>query len=115
MRLIVTESIEHKARSIWISFDDIYDFIKIHRNFWLEQLCSPLPDTIAYKGYMSRWERIVVFAITYKGIIYPVYIWDKHDIIAKNITVQAVRKFTETWQKKIEQDIIAKKIKIRHF
>ena len=115
MRLIVTESIEAKARKIWMTFDDIYDFIKVNRSGWLEELCSPLANTIAYKGYMSNVQRIIIFAIVGKGLVYPVYIWDKNDPIAKNITVQAVRKYGNIRHKQVENEIIERKIKIRHF
>ena len=115
MRVIITHSIEKKAEKIWITFDDIFDFIQNNWGSWLENLCSPLADTTAYKGYMSNLHRIVIFAIVEKGVIYPVYIWDKNDPIAKNITVQVIRKYWNTWHGQIEKEIIEKKFKIRHF
>lgn len=115
MRLLVAECIEKKGKGIWITFDDIYEFIKKNRSSWLEELCSPLSNTTAYKGYMSNLQRIVVFAVSKTGVIYPVYIGDKNDKIAKNITVQVVRKYAQARQKQIENDIGDRKIKIRHF
>jgi len=64
---------------------------------------------------MTNLQRIVVFVVTNIGVVYPVYIGDKNDPIAKNITVQIVRKLAETRQKQVEKDISARKIKIRHF
>lgn len=115
MRLVVTASIEMEAKKLWISFDNIYMYIQNHRKHWLEELCSPLPDTIAYKGYMTRLQRIILFSITTNGVIYPVYIWDKQDDIAKNITVALVRKKAQQRQISVEKDISNKRIKIRHF
>ena len=53
--------------------------------------------------------------VTTSGIIYPVYIGDKHDELAKNITVHMIRNQTHIRQKAIEKDIQERKIKIRHF
>jgi len=115
MKLIVCWSIEKKGKEIWISFDEIYTYIKDHRKYWMEKLCSPLPDTVAYKWYVTRLHRIIVFMVTTSGIIYPVYIGDKHDELAKNITVHMIRNQTHIRQKAIEKDIQERKIKIRHF
>ena len=115
MKLIVTNSIEKMANNIWLSFDDIYNFIKTHWPYWFIQLNSPLENTIAYKWYIDWVKRIIVFAVTTNWLIYPVYLWDKHDPIAKNITSDIVRKNTEIWLKSIETDISRNRLKIRHF
>lgn len=115
MRLILTHSIEKMANNIWLNFDDIYNFIRDNRSHWFVQLNSPLEDTIAYKWYIDWVKRIIVFAVTKNWLIYPVYLWDKHDSIAKNITNDIVRKKAEIWLKNIERDISMSKFKIRHF
>ena len=115
MRLIVTHSIEKMAEKVWLSFDDIYDFIKTNRPHWFIKLCSPIEWTIAYKWYVDNLKRIIVFAVDENGIIYPVYIWDKQDQIAKNITVDIVRKNADKWHSVVEKDLENRKLKIRHF
>ena len=115
MKLIVTHSIEKLANEIWLTFDDIYEFIKTNRDHWFIKLNSTIENTIAYKWYMDWVKRIIVFAVTTNGLIYPVHIWDKNDQIARNITGEIVRKNTSRWQEAIERDIINKKFKIRHF
>jgi len=115
MKLVVAHSIEKMANDIWLSFDDIYDFIKNNRSHWFIQLNSPLENTVAYKWYIDWVKRIIVFAVTTNWLIYPVYLWDKHDTIAKNITNDIVRKNAEKWLEDIERDILRGKIKIRHF
>ncbi|PJA49033.1 MAG: hypothetical protein CO170_00740 [candidate division SR1 bacterium CG_4_9_14_3_um_filter_40_9] len=115
MRIIIARSIEKKGEGLGIGCEEIVDFIQTHRKNGLEELCSPLPDTTVFKGYINRLQRIIIFAVTKIGVIYPVYLGDKHDNIAKNITVQQVRKNAEIWQKNIEKDISQRHIKIRHF
>ncbi|AHB41354.1 hypothetical protein P148_SR1C00001G0563 [candidate division SR1 bacterium RAAC1_SR1_1] len=115
MRLIIPQSIEKKANEIGLSFDDLYNFIKDNRERNFEKLCAPLPNTIAYKGYIDKAKRLVLFFVTNQGVLYPVYIGDKHDKIAKNITVEIIRKEAEHWHKKVETDFHQRKIKIRHF
>ncbi len=115
MKLVVTQTIEKMAINIWLNFDNIYNFIKNNRPHWFLQLNSPLKNTIAYKWYMDWVKRIIVFATTTNWLIYPVYLGDKHDPIAKNITNDIVRKNAEIWLKSIERDISRNKFKIRHF
>ncbi len=115
MRLIVTESIEKAAKTIGISFEDIYAYIKSHRKNGLEELYSPLSDTVAYKGYITRLQRIIIFSVQSSGIVYPVYIGDKHDNIAKNLTVTLIRKEAEQRQIAVEKDVLAKKNKNQTF
>ncbi len=116
MKIIITESIEKKAKILGLSFDDFYTYLcsAWEQNTFIS-LCSPLDWVIAYKWYISSLQRTVVFCITEKGILYPVYIWDKKDTIAKNITVQIVRKTAEKRQQQVLSDIKNRKIKIRHF
>lgn len=115
MRLIVTQTVEKMAENIWLDFDDIYDYITKNRPYWFLQLNSPLENTVAYKWYIDWVKRIIVFAVTTNWLIYPVYIWDKNDQIARNITNDIVRKNAEIRHKSIERDIFRRKFKIRHF
>ena len=115
MKLVVTYSIEKMANEIWLNFDDIYNFIKDNWSHWFLPLNLPLENTVAYKWYIDWVKRIIVFAVTTNWLIYPVYLWDKHDPIAKNITNDIVRKNAEKWLNSIERDILNGKIKIRHF
>jgi len=115
MKLIVTQTIEKMAEKIGLDFDDVYNFIKYNWSSWFIQLCSPMEWTIAYKWYIDNLKRIIIFAVNENWIIYPVYIWDKHDQIAKNITVDIVRKNAKKWKDNIERDVNNWNIKIRHF
>lgn len=115
MRVIISWSVEKKWKEIWLSFDDMYNFIKNYWNSWFIELCSPLPWVIAYKWYISKVNRLIVFIVNKKGIIYPVYVWNKNDDIAKNITVSKIREMALQWQEKILFDIEKRNIKIRHF
>lgn len=105
MKLIVTQTVEKMAAKIWLDFNDIYDFIVGNRPYWFIKLCSPIDGTIAYKWYIDNLKRIIVFAINENGIIYPVYIWDKQDQIAKNITINIVRKKAKKWHSDVEKDL----------
>lgn len=115
MKLIVTQTVEKMAAKIWLDFNDIYDFIVGNRPYWFIKLYSPIDGTIAYKWYIDNLKRIIVFAINENGIIYPVYIWDKQNQIAKNITINIVRKKAKKWHSDVEKDLKNKKLKIRHF
>ena len=115
MKLIVTKTIEKMANNIGLSFDDVYNFIKNNWDQWFLKLNSPLDNTIAYKWYIDGVKRIIIFAVTTNWLIYPVYIGDKHDTIAKNITGDIVRKNAEHWLRTIQKDIQDKTFKIRHF
>jgi hypothetical protein len=121
MRFILTKSIEDKANKIWLSFDDIYNFIKLNftkeyiNNYKIIKLCSPFYDTIAYKWYIDPLNRIIIFSVVKNWLIYPVYIWNKNDKISKCITVDIINKYAEKRYLNIEKDLIDRKIKIRHF
>lgn len=62
------------------------------------QLCCPLPDTVVYKAYLDGVTRMVVFVIVQKGLAYPVYVGDKHDLVGRNVTVSVIRAMAERWQ-----------------
>ena len=115
MRLIVVQTVEKMAAKIWLDFDDVYDFIVNNRPNWFIKLCSPIEWTTAYKWYVDNLKRIIIFAVHESGIMYPVYIWDKQDHIAKNITIDVIRKNAEKWHSNVENDLKNKKLKIRHF
>lgn len=115
MRLIVTKTIEKLAEEAWLNFDQLYDFIKDNWDHWFLKLCSPMPDTIAYKGYYDRLRRVIVFVVSKHWIIYPVYVWDKNDSIAKNITVEVIRKNAIKWYNTIKLDAKEWNVKVRHF
>lgn len=103
------------ANDIGLTFDDIYSFIKSNWPHWFIQLNSPRENTVAYKWYIDWVKRIIVFAVTTNWLIYPVYLWDKNDLIARNITNDIVRKNADKWHNAVERDLKSQKIKIRHF
>jgi hypothetical protein len=77
-------------------------------------VCSPLKGITIYKGYLDRRRRIILFAHN-NGLIYPVYVADKHDLLARNITVDKVRTYAEKWHGEVLEDITRKRYKIRHY
>ncbi|HRX63533.1 MAG TPA: hypothetical protein P5060_00285 [Candidatus Absconditabacterales bacterium] len=92
MRFLIPESTKKQANKIGISIDDLFLFVQNTFPDRLVELCSPLPNTIVYKGYIHKIKRLVLFYISDQKIIYPVYVGDKKDQIAKNITIDLVRK-----------------------
>ncbi len=115
MKLVVAYSIEKRAKELWLDFNDLYNFIKQNWTHNFIKLCAPIDGTSAYKAYIDSLKRIVVFHINQTWVIYPVYIWDKHDKIVQNITVDIVRKSAKMRHQKVESDFKNRKIKIRHF
>lgn len=118
MRLIITASIEKKAKKIWLTFDELYDFIKSKfskEKITLENICSPIKWTTAYKGYISKLKRTVIFYKDDNGLLYITYIWNKQDEVGKNITKRVIKNNFNKWLDKIERDIDEDNIKLRHF
>jgi len=117
MKLIITNHIEKSLSKMGLSVSDFLEFL-CSSTFWsakLIEICSPFEDTIVYKAYINDLDRGIIFLIKTKGIVYPVYIGDKNDPIAKNITVALVRKYAESWQDTFIKDLETKKYKIRHY
>ena len=113
MKLIFWNTFLKKAKSYGITIDDLQQWITDHfHSFHL--LCSPLEDTNAYKWYYSGVDRVIVFHVSKKWILYPVYIGDKNDPIAKNITVAIVKDHAQERLDKFLTDLQAKNCQIRH-
>lgn len=117
MRLIIPLHIEKELVKLGISIRNFVAFLKNTPlgGAKLIEICAPLPDTKVYKAYLDSTKRAVIFCVQIKGLIYPVYVGDKKDSIAKNITVSVVRKNAEQWQLKVLADVQAKHYKIRHY
>jgi hypothetical protein len=77
-------------------------------------LASPFPETSIYKGYYSGTERVIMFYKSAYGLLYPVYIGNKHDPIAKNITTGVIKKRASEWFSAFKQDIANNAYRIRH-
>jgi len=117
MKLIIPLHIEKELEKLKISINNFLNFFKntVLGSAKLIEICAPLDDTKVYKAYLDNTKRAVIFCLHKKGIIYPVYVGDKKDNIAKNITVNIIRKNTEQWQLKVLADIKNKRYKIRHY
>ncbi|PIT94121.1 hypothetical protein COU00_00740 [Candidatus Falkowbacteria bacterium CG10_big_fil_rev_8_21_14_0_10_43_11] len=117
MKLIIPLYIEKELEKLGISIRSFVLFLKNTAlgSAKLIEICAPLPDTKVYKAYLDGNQRAVLFCVQIKGIIYPAYVGNKQDSIAKNITVSIVRKNAEQWQLKVLTDIQNKHYKIRHY
>lgn len=117
MKLIIPQYIEKQLKKFGITISDFLHFFQKTSlgSKKLIEICTPLKDTKVYKAYLDNTKRAVIFCVYNKGIIYPVYIGDKNDAIARNITVDIIRKYTEQWQIKVLEDIRCKRYKIRHY
>lgn len=108
MKIIFAWSIIKKAKKMWFTVNYLYAYIlryRINDRLNLIKLCSPIAWTIAYKWYINKCTRIIIFITNEDWIISPVYIGTKNELIAKNITVSIVRKMTEKFINAIEKDI----------
>ncbi|MCK5459701.1 hypothetical protein KAI52_01145 [Candidatus Parcubacteria bacterium] len=117
MKLIIPCSIEKQLKKTGITVNDFLCFLKNtpFKSKKLIEICAPLDDIKVYKAYLDKIKRAIIFCKHKKGIVYPVYVGDKNDAIAKNITVNIVRKNVEIWQIKVLKDIQNKQYKIRHY
>jgi len=117
MKLIIPLHIEKELKKLGISVNNFLNFLKNTAlgSAKLVEICAPLDNTKVYKAYLDSAKRAVIFCLHKKGIIYPVHVGDKKDGIAKNITVNIVRKNAERWQLKVLADIQNKRYKIRHY
>ncbi|MEA2064948.1 MAG: hypothetical protein U9O66_01455 [Patescibacteria group bacterium] len=117
MKLIIPYSIERQLKKIGITVNNFLCFLKEtpFKSKKLIEICAPLDGIKVYKAYLDNLKRAIIFCKHKKGIIYPVYVGNKNDSIAKNITVNIVRKNVEIWQIKVLKDIQDKNYKIRHY
>jgi hypothetical protein len=116
MKLVISKHVEKQLYSIGLEIIDLVDFLRLNKyesNSYI-LLCSPIKGINVYKAYLDRRRRAIFFSHD-NGLIYPVYVGDKCDLIAKNITVKIVRQYAEIWQDKVLTDIEAKQYKVRHY
>lgn len=117
MKLVVPFSIEKQFLKLGISIQDLLVFLKktyLGSNKFIE-VCAPMPNTKVFKAYLSPVHRAIIVYIEHKGIVYPVYVGNKGDKIAKNITVDLIRKNMEFWQERVLEDIKNHQYRIRHY
>ncbi len=113
MKIIFSKSLLKRASWYNISIDDLE--IRINKHFHnCILLCSPFPGTNAYKGYYSGVDRIIMFHVTDKWVLYPVYVGDKNDAIAKNITASLVKNHAQHWLDMFLVDLQNKECFVRH-
>lgn len=116
MKILISESVEKSLLELGFSIQSFLSFLRKHsmESARFVQLCSPLPDTVVYKAYLDGVTRVIVFVIIGKGLAYPVYVGDKHDLIGRNVTVSVIRGMAERWQSEFLRELREKKIKVRH-
>ena len=69
-------------------------------------------DQIVYKCYLTKRDRWIVLLEVQGEICYPIYIGNKQDVYAKNITSQLVKKHMQQWYVTFERDLDTNKYDI---